>query len=180
MWGSAPAGTWEWLVGVDYNNDGGTNRTLKAFGKIANDRNEVYNIDHSIEGNVWANDLGNPTREYAEAELTRVTNEFRNEKLLKFCNLSIVDSLLLTPYYVKITYSPAYLMQMLANMATSVGPMLGHNMTGKYEWAKTSFALSSGKIKKGIIDLSIIGGMTDPHMPITYYLIVHNNFRNRV
>ena len=163
-------------MGVDYNNDGGTNRTLKAFGKIASNRNQVYAIDNSIEGNVWANDLGNPTREYAEAELARVTVELRNEKLLKFCNLSIVDSLFNTPYYVKITYSPAYLMQMLANMATKVGPMLGHNVSGKYHWAKISFVLSSGQ--NGFINK--LGGLEDPHMSITYYLIVHNKFVFRV
>lgn len=62
---------------------------------------------------------------------------------------------------------PAYLMQVLANMTTSVGPILGRDVSGKYAWAKSSFVMSSGKL--------IMGGITDPHLPITYYLIANGN-----
>ena len=180
MWGSAPAGTWEWLVGVDYNNDGGTNRTLKNFEKIANNRNDVYVIDRSIEGKASASNLKHPDREGAERELAQISQTFENEKLLKYCNLSIVGGPLFIPYCVEANYSPAYLMQMLANLATGEGPELGRSLTGKYAAAKTSFILSSGRIKKDKLDLTKIGGLTDPHLPITYYLIAHNNFKNRV
>ena len=170
-WGSAPAGTWEWLVGVDYNNDGGTNRTLKAFGKIAKDRNEVYIFDNSNDGKARVSGMKHLLYENAEKELADFTQMLSNEKLLKYCRLSITNSGDM-PYYVEVNYCPAYLMQVLCNMTTEVGPKLGHNVSGKYARAKASFVASSGKV--------IIGGMTDPHLPITYYLIVHNNFRSRV
>lgn len=171
-WGTAQKGTWEWLTGVDYNNDGGTQRTLDAFANIASNRSQLYVLDSSPDGRVWENNLGHTTLEGAESELTELTNTLRNEKLLKFCRLSIVGGGFLTPYHVEVNYSPAYLMQMLANMTTGVGPMLGHDTKGKYAAAKASFVASSGKV--------VVGGMTHPHLPITYYLIVYNNFVDHV
>lgn len=116
----------------------------------------------------------------AEKELTELTNTLRNEKLLKFCKLSIVGGGFLKPYHVEVNYCPAYLMQMLSNMTTKVGPMLGHDTKVKYAEAKASFVASSGKIKKGVVDLRKLGGMEDPHTPITYYLIEYNNFVTKV
>lgn len=51
-WLGAEEGTWEWLVGVDYNDDGGTSRTLECFGKIASCREELYKLDTSKDGKV--------------------------------------------------------------------------------------------------------------------------------
>ena len=59
-------------------------------------------------------------------------------------------------------------MQMLSNMTTGVGPLLGHDISGKYNDAKLSFIASSGKV--------VIGGMEHPHMQPTYYLIAKNDF----
>lgn len=120
------------------------------------------------------------TRAGAEKELRELTKTLQNEKLLKFCKLSIVGGGFLTPYHVEVNYCPAYLMQTLANMTTEVGPKLGRDVKGKYASAKTSFVGSSGKIKYGVFDLSKFGGMEDPHMPITYYLIAYNNFKTKV
>ena len=89
------------------------------------------------------------------------------EKLLKFCNVYIVGGGV--SYHVEINYSPAYLMQSLSNMTTGTGPLLGHDVKGKYASAKASFVASSGKV--------VIGGMTHPHMQPTYYLIARNNFK---
>lgn len=174
-WGKRQQGTWEWLTGVDYNNDGGTQRTLNAFAKLANDRKDLYILDTSSDGTVWENNFGHTTRAGAEKELTELTNTLSNEKMLKFCKLSIVGGGFLTPYHVEVNYCPAYLMQMLSNMTTGVGPMLGHDTKGKYAAAKTSFVASSGKTP-----ISKLGGMEDPHTPITYYLIAYNNFVNKV
>lgn len=171
-WGSAQKGTWEWLTGNDYNNDGGLQRTLDAFAKVASSREELYILDDSSDGKVWENNLGHTTLEGAEEELEELTNTLRNEKLLKFCSLSIVGGELMTPYHVEVNYSPAYLMQILANMTTGVGPTLGRDVKGKYASAKASFVASSGKLG--------IGGMTRPHLTITYYLIVYNNFVDHV
>lgn len=169
-WGTAQAGTWEWLTGSDYNNDGGTQRTLDAFAKIASNRNELYILDNTDDGTVWENNIGHITRAGAESELAELTNALRTEKLLKYCNLKVVGGGI--SYHVAVNYCPAYLMQMLANMTTKIGPTLGRDTTGVYASAKASFAFSSGKIG--------FGGMTHPHLPITYYLIVHNNFVNHV
>ena len=64
-----------------------------------------------------------------------------------------------------VTYSPAYLMQNLANMASGVGPLTGYDTAGKYASAKSAFATC------------YIGGMTHPHMQPTYYLIAYNDFK---
>ena len=85
---------------------------------------------------------------------------------MRFCRFTIEKGLFM--YKVKINYSPAYLMQSLANMTTSTGPLLGHAISGKYATAKNSFIASSGKV--------LIGGLAHPHMQPTYYLIAHNNF----
>jgi len=48
-------------------------------------------------------------------------------------------------------------------------PKLGYDARGKYADAKTSFIVSSGFGMN-----LVVGGMTDPHMQPTYYLIAHN------
>ena len=164
--GTSKEGTWDWLMGKDYNNDGGTQRTLDSFAALANDRSEIYELDTSkdgtvLENNVLFDDYGN-----AQKELKRLSNTLEEEKLLKFCKLNIVGNLI---YRVEVNYSPAYLMQILANMTTSVGPRLGRDVKGKYVAAKRSFVFSSGK-------LIVVGGMGDPHEKITYYLIAYRGF----
>jgi hypothetical protein len=170
-WGGAQKGTWEWLTGRDYNNDGGTQRTLDAFAKIANSRSQIYVLDSGSDGTVWENNAGHLTRDGQDKEYNELTETLRNEKLLKYCKISRTTNLL-PPYHVEVNYSPAYLMQSLANMTTGVGPLLGHDVKGKYREAKASFVASSGKV--------VIGGMTHPHLPITYYLIAYNNFVDKV
>ena len=82
----------------------------------------------------------------------KMKKDFEDEKLLKYCNLEYriyepdntsADENL---YYVAITYSPAYFMQNLANMSTSVGPLLGRPVSGECKEARNSFVGSSGKI----------------------------------
>ena len=165
-WFAAQEGTWEWLIGVDYNNDGGTQRTLTSFGKIANCREDLYKLDASNDGKVWENNIGHTTYAGAEEELNELKATLEKEKLLKFCNVYIVGSGVL--YHVEINYSPAYLMQSLSNMTTGTGPLLGHDVKGDYASAKASFVASSGKV--------VVGGMTHPHMQPTYYLIARNDF----
>lgn len=174
--GGRQEGTWEWLTGEDYNNDSGTQNTLAAFKALANNRKEVYVLDSSFAGKVWENNVGHTTRAGAEKELATLSKTLGNEKLLKFCKLSIVGGGAMTPYHVEVNYSPAYLMQMLSNIASRVGPKTGHDVTGKYVAAKQAFILSSGQIPR----LEKIGGMAHPHLPITYYLIVYNDFVKKV
>jgi len=163
--GTREKGTWEWLIGKDYNNDGGTQRTITAFGQIAENREEVYKLDTTDDGKVWEKNLGRLNYDKIVSDYDTLVAELEDEKLLRFCNVSITDGPI---YHVEVNYCPAYLMQSLANMTTRVGPLLGHDVNNKYAEAKTSFVASSGKLK-------VAGGMTHPHEPITYYLIAYNN-----
>lgn len=164
---AADVGTFEWLVGgEDYNNDGGTQRTLDCFTAIVNNRDQLYVIDNTSDGTAYENSIGHLTEQGAINELNELTATFESEKLMKFCRFTIVKGALI--YKVKINYAPAYLMQSLANMTTGLGPLLGHAISGKYATAKNSFIASSGKV--------LVGGLAHPHMQPTYYLIAHNNF----
>ena len=159
-------GTFEWLIGEDYNNDGGTQRTLDSFAAITTTREGLYVIDTSSDGTAYENGFGHFTLDAAQNELAELTATFESEKLMKFCTFNVVKGAIM--YKVKINYSPAYLMQSLANMTTGVGPLLGHAISGVYADAKNSFIASSGKV--------VIGGLTHPHMQPTYYLLAYNNF----
>ena len=72
-------------------------------------------------------------------------------------------------YAVEIRYCPAFLTQTIANMASGEGPNVGRKLIGKYQKAKWSFMFASG-------GLLVVGGMKDPHMPVTYCLIARNIF----
>ena len=165
---SSVHGSWEWLTGYDYVSDSGTQRTLNAFAKIASAREELYVLDSTSDGTVWENNVGHTTKAGAETELAELSASLTEEKMLRFCKLSIVKTAFI--YHVEVNYCPAYFMQTLANMTTSVGPLLGRDVKGKYATAKASFVASSGVIPGGLI-----GGMTHPHFAPTYYLIVYNN-----
>lgn len=162
--GAAEEGSWEWFIGQDYDNDGGTQRTLNYVADIVNSREEMYIYDSSDAGKVWEDDLGHITYAGAQEELASLTESLTNEKLLRFCNMYIVGSWI---YHVEINYCPAYLMQTLANMVTGVGPLLGRDVAGKYATAKASFVASSGEV--------VVGGMVHPHMQATYYIIAYHN-----
>ncbi len=166
--GAEEEGCWEWFIGQDYNNDSNTQNTLSAFAKIINNRDELYVWGSTDAEKVWEDDLGHITRAGAEEELAELMTTLENEKLLRFCNMYIVYSLFV--YHVEINYCPAYLLQTLANMTTGVGPLLGRDVAGKYASAKTAFVASSGKV--------VIGGMTHPHMPPTYYIMAYHDLES--
>ena len=159
-------GSWKWLMGEGYNSDGGTQRTLDAILAVASTREELYILDSSDDGKVWENNIGHTTTDGAQKELEELTETLKNEKLYRFCKLSIVGTAV---KHVEVNYCPAYLMQSLANMTTKVGPALGHDVKGVYASAKASFVFSSGKL--------VVGGMEHPHLTGAYYLIVYNNFK---
>ena len=164
-WLGANEGTFEWLIGSDYNDDGGTARTLDCFAALANSREDIYKLDTTADGKVWENNVGHLTRAGAEEELLELTAILEEEKLLKFCNVYVVGSGI--SYHVEINYCPAYFMQTLSNITTGVGPLLGRDVKGKYNTALVSFVASSGKV--------VVGGMAHPHMQPTYYLLARNN-----
>lgn len=60
-------------------------------------------------------------------------------------------------------------------MASKKGRKLGRDMSGKYNKAKWKFIFSSGEVPG--FNLIHVGGMYHPHMPLTYYLIARNDFK---
>ena len=159
-------GSFKWLTGVDYNDDGGTQRTLDCFAAIADNRAQLYKLDTTADGKVYENDVGHLTKGGAEKELVELSATLESEKLARFCTLTVTGSL--AWWHVEVNYCPAYFMQIIANMTTGVGPVLGRDVKGKYATAKTSFVASSGFV--------VVGGLTHPHMQPTYYLIARNDF----
>ena len=141
-------------------------------------------MDSSNDGKAIENEYRSTNYNEATARIKKCKEDLETEKLLRFSKVEIEkDSGTLVSFYrAKVNYCPAYVMQTLANMASEVGPRTGRNLSGKYNSAKWSFIGSSGEIKikeKPIIGgKAIVGGMTHPHMPITYYLIVNNDFKN--
>ena len=167
---TAKEGSFKWFIGESYNDDGGRQRTIDCFAALATCREDLYKIDTTDAGKVYYR--GNFSSGYSQKDATAKYNElttaFAEQKLSKFCTVKILDYNGIWKYQVEVNYCPAFFMQMLSNMTTGVGPMLGHDITGKYNDAKLSFIASSGKV--------VIGGMEHPHMQPTYYLIAKNDF----
>lgn len=157
-------GSFEWLTGLDYNDNGGIDSALNAFAAIVDTREQLYVIDNTSDGQVNIGNAYHTTQAGAEKRLLEVQAMMDEAKLSRFCELSIVSGTFGIKH-VRVTYSPAYLMQNLANMASGVGPLTGYDTAGKYASAKTAFATC------------YIGGMTHPHMQPTYYLIAYNDFK---
>ena len=163
-------GTFEWFIGSDYNTNEKKDDALGSFKLLVDSREELYRLDSTADGKFYY--AGNFGLGYSEADADTKYNELiaalESEKLLKFCNVRIVEGGTVWKYRVEINYCPAYLMQILSNMTTGEGPLLGQDLSGKYNDAKMSFVAASGKV--------FIGGMEHPHMQPTYYLIAENDF----
>lgn len=168
FFGKEKEGAFKWFTGLSYNDDGGTQRTLDCFAALATCREDLYKLDTTSHGKMTYTGLFGLkyNKKDATAKYNELNTKFKNEKLSQFCKVSIMQSG--TKYYVEVNYCPAFFMQMLANMTTGVGDLLGYTLGTKYNDAKLSFVASSGKV--------VVGGMEHPHMQPTYYLIAQNNF----
>ena len=161
-YGGSATGSFKWLTGDSYNDNGGIDSALSAFASLAGNRAGLYVLDYSTDGQVNIGNKFHTTMSGAENRLAELSKELDGYKLLRFCALDIVTQIGIK--HVRVTYSPAYLMQNLANIASSTGPTLGYDTKGKYADAFRAFAIC------------YIGGMTHPHYQPTYYLIARNNF----
>jgi len=176
-WGKRQNGTWEWLMGTDYNNNGNYNNTKTRLEAVANNREDSYKLDTTGDGKVNPHNERHITLKGAKDEKENIEKELKQQGLYEYCSLSIQGGGFLTPYYVELNYSPAFLMKVLANMAVYpryakylgqkdlVGKRLGYDLKGKYREAKASFAITS------------IGGVAHPHTPETYYLMAYNRLK---
>lgn len=155
-------GSFEWLIGSDYNGNSGVDSALTAFAALATNRDDLYVLDLTDDGTVNIGNVNSFSQSAAEKRMAEVQALMDEAKLSPFVSLSIIKK----GFWLEavVTYSPAYLMQNLANMASGVGPTTGYDTRGKYQTAKNAFISC------------FIGGMTHPHMQPTYYLIAMNNF----
>jgi hypothetical protein len=168
-------GTFEWLLGLDYNNDGGTMRTIGLFEKIASTREAIYQYDDSDSSTIYYTDeaaIFDVTKANDKAKLLR--NSY-TQRMRQYAKVGYYDEPMLGihRYWVYSQQTPAFFMMSLAELTAGPGHGLlgaGYNVADKYEAAKISFIASSGKF--------VIGGMFHPHWPATYYLIARNNFQN--
>ena len=169
FFGKEKEGAFKWFTGLSYNDDGGTQRTLDCFAALATCREDLYKLDTTSHGKMtYTGVLGlKYNQKDGTAKYYEIKEKLKKENLLQFCEIYLMKQG--TKYYVEVNYSPAFFMQMLANMTTGVGDLLGYSLGTKYNDAKLSFVASSGK--------AVVGGMEHPHMQPTYYLIVRNDFK---
>lgn len=176
--GKRQAGTWEWLMGTDYNNNGNYDNTKRRLEAVTNDRENSYKLDSTSDGKVNPYNNYHTTYQGVEDEKNDIEQKLKKQGLYEYCSLSIQgNGGIWDSYYVELNYSPAFLMKVLANMAVYeryadylgqkdiVGDKLGYDVKGKYRQAKASFAITS------------IGGVVHPHTPETYYLIAYNRVK---
>ena len=167
-------GTFEWVIGPDYNNNGIKDETLELLEYVADNRDELYIFDKTKEGFVKVEPF--PDEASTKLVLGSLKKQLRDEKLLRFTKLEYSKKKNgRIPYYIEIRYCPAFLTQTIANMASKKGPMTGRDVSGKYNKAKWKFIFSSGEAP--FFGNIHVGGMYHPHMPLTYYLIAKNDFK---
>lgn len=173
-------GTFEYMFNRDYNSNGRMNNVIEAFLNMVsgeNAREDLYVLDTiSGDGVVLEGTL-----HVSDSAYTDQVNLLRDLNMDKYCTIEKIP-VLLGSYTIKITYCPAYVMQSIANIASSgdieetygYGTMdlIGIDLKGKYREARWQFILGSGEMPL-CGDLQV-GGMEHPHMPVSYYLICNN------
>lgn len=162
--GSLP-GSFEEVIGGDYDGNGQVDNVMEKFQALAKTRDAIYTYDDDL----WFVNRGYFKKVNAQERLEEERPTLEKEKLLRYCKYYVGKQGLL--WHVWVDYGTAYFMQVLANLASGVGPTLGREVNGKYDKAKTAFIWGSGEIFR-------FGGMEHPHMMPTYYLIVMNDFKS--
>ena len=172
---------WENISDIsDYNSNGNLSDTLVEFGKIIDtsgelSRNSLYEYTNSDERCISFKVLN-----YIDNQTT--IDEFKklySERIVKFCKMEVEDKSPSifdpTKHKVVIEQSPAFLMMYLSNLSARSERGGGNKLecapwdvAKKYEAAKWNF-IHSG-IDSNAHDIGL-GGMRDPHLPFSYYVI---------
>lgn len=172
---------WQSISGIwDYNSNGNFNNTLNAFGKIIDTssglpRNALYAFTDSDDECISFNILN-----YIDDKTS--IDEFEKKygkRMAQFCRIRIVDKSTniydQTEHKAIIQQSPAFLMMDLVyitvpkNRGGKIHGTFGYDVAEKYENAKWEF-IHSG-IDSILHGQFAVGGMTHPHLPMSYYLI---------
>ena len=159
-WFGNKEGSFEWLCGYDYNDNGGIKGALEAFNQLATNRNQLYVLDSTSDGKCNIGNASHFSQSAAETRKAELEAELGDVKLARFVSIGVRKSGLM--WIAEVNYTPAYLMQNLANMASSTGPLTGYDVKGKYASAKSAFINC------------FINGMVHPHQQVTYYLMAYN------
>ena len=192
-------GTWEAMFGCDYNYNGNLNKTLKAFSKIVDDRDELYvftgesNTKYTY-GTKYKTESDAATAAYA-------LRDRYGDRISQFCKFYTVenDPLFGDVYYqVMVEQSPAAMMMILTDVVASkqhtwtdsgkdqiktytqrgagedtfAGQDVGFYVAKKYQSAKKEFVWSGSDSASDLAMSVRMGGMLHAHMCGTYYLIV--------
>ena len=159
-WFGNKEGSFEWLCGYDYNDNGGIKGALEAFNKLATNRVQLYVLDSTSDGKCNIGNASHWSQSDAENRKKELEAELGSVKLARFVSIGVRKSGLM--WIAEVNYCPAYLMQNLANMASSTGPLTGYDVKGKYASAKGAFINC------------FINGMVHPLQQVTYYLMAYN------
>lgn len=179
------------IFGRDYDSNAWLTTALGSFKKMVSTsgtaaREELYKFDTISDDGVVTDGITHFSNDAYED----FTEKLNIGKLKKYCKVEKNVSMLTWPgYTIKVSYCPAYAMQLIANLAAAdteyeeggvfekyKNPLsnalswLDIDLKGKYSTARRDFCLASGKLP-WIIGGTLIGGMEHPHIPGTYYMI---------
>lgn len=161
------AGTFEDLVGMDYNPNSQMDGVLAAFQKIAPNRAALYEFTAADNTYEWLG-INHFGFDAAQKDADKFEREL-NSTMKQFCKVevhSVKDGFGVSKYRAGCEQSPAYFMQVLALVAAdgSLGTVIGNAVADKYESARNKFIVC------------FLSGMTHPHWTESYYLIASNDF----
>jgi hypothetical protein len=185
-WWKAQEGTWENLMGFDYNFNGNLSYTINAFSKVGSSREDLYKFSEDAVLNLSQryrnrNDALNDALEQFNKYTERIK---RYVQVLEPTKRNTGKGG--TWYFPQIKQSPACFMMILADMAAQKkyggkkGGTSGFKVADNYDNAKALFVFSALDSKKNAeiygkaIDFLNLGGMSDAHYPESYYLIAKN------
>ncbi|MBR3084748.1 MAG: S-layer homology domain-containing protein [Oscillospiraceae bacterium] len=186
-------GTWEKMFGMDYNYNGNLNDTLKAFSKIVDNRDDLYEYTGEDDTFYTYKTAYNSKSSVNEAIYAQM--EKHGERISKFCHYYSLLKLN-GNYYVSVEQTPAAMMMILTDVVAGeqydgsskkikysqrgsgedsfVGNDIGFFVAKRYQKAKSEFVWSGSDSAADIAMKLRLGGMVHSHMPGTYYLIAQD------
>jgi hypothetical protein len=174
--GGFSIGTWEHLVGYDYNPYGGLPSLISALSAITGSRDGLYKFTCSCHGdgssdNITVRNYGmsQSSRESAIAKIPLRAQEYA--KITRYNGWAIIG------WDFEVCQSPAYFTQLIAstmgNEISAYRFAIELDIAARYENAKSELKKAVGVVG-GIFPLggfTNFGGLVHPHYPESYYLL---------